>query len=142
MRRISILLAVLAMVGVGSIPAASAVPPEQITITTAPGEFRSNIADCPTGTWVDELVGITGNFEKAILNIKVRKTLTCSTGHEFVIHFQPKVRGVPLPQSGPWRIVEGAIGGESLHGTGRMSLDFDKELDYPVEVFTGRVHIG
>jgi hypothetical protein len=140
MRRIFVPLVVLAMVAFGSVPAALAVPPDQVTITTTPGSFESNITGCAEGTWEDELVAITGNFEKLILNIKVRKTLTCSTDGEFEILFHPKMRGVPFPQSGPWRIVGGDIGGQGLHGTGWMSVGLSSEG--PVEVFMGRVHIG
>lgn len=144
MKRSTILFAVAALLLVAVMPAATAVPPDPVTIEAAPGLFTSNIDGCETGTWnpPDSLLKPpAGNFDKLILNIKVERTLFCdSGGGEFTIRFLPKVRGVPFPQIGPWRIVDGSIGGMDVHGTG--SFVFDIVEGVPTEVFTGKVRIG
>ena len=148
MRRISVLLAVLAVMLVGVVPVASATPPEPIVINTWSGEFGvggfdSNIPGCESGTWTDDFmnVKVVGNFAKGILNIKVDKTLVCDEdGGEFVIRLLPKIRGNPDMQSGPWRIVGGMIGDDKVHGTGWMDYEH-VGLDH-FETFTGKIHIG
>ncbi len=140
MKSIPVLSASVATLMIGLIPMASATPPESIEIETTPGSFTSNLPGCPSGTWQDELLHITGNFDKIILNIKVDKTLTCATGDEIVIRFLPKARGVPFPQSGPWTIREGTLAGQDVHGSGWMTVDVDGGP--PQELFTGKIHIG
>lgn len=148
MRRISVLLAVFAVMFVGIAAAASATPPQPLTIDTTPGlvfgegDFSSNIPGCPSGTWTDDFatVKVSGNEAKLTLNIKVSKTLVCDgDGGEFVIRFLPKLRRVdPTMQEGPWRIASGMIGDDKVHGTGWMVFD---GLDL-TEKFTGKIHIG
>lgn len=147
MRRISVLLAVLAVMLVGVVPVASATPPESVEIVTAStsfgaGTFTSDIPGCAIGTWTDDFanVKVVGNFDKGILNIKVDKTLICDDGGEFVIRLLPKVRGNPDVQSGPWRIVGGMIGGDEVHGTG--SFDYLHVGETHTETFIGKIHIG
>jgi len=145
MKRSAIFFVVLTLVAVAVVPAAMAVPPDSVTITATPGAFAApDIEGCETGTWEmpDTLLRPpAGNLDKMILNIKVERTFVCNGGGgEFTLRFLPKVRGVPVPQAGPWRVVDGSIGGYDVHGTG--SFVFDIIDGVPTEVFTGKMHIG
>ena len=140
-RSLTLLVAVAILIGLVAAPAALATPPQPIEITTTPGLFGSDIPGCESGTWTDDLVKVAGSFDKLILNIKVDKTLVCDDGGEFVIRLLPKVRGVPFPQSGPWTIIDGMIGGEEVHGSGWMIVDI-VDAPPPQETFTGKIHIG
>jgi len=143
MKRSAILLVILVLLMVAVVPAAMATPPDRVTIEASPGMFTSDIDGCENGTWTPPdtlLKPPAGNFEKLILNIKVERTFFCEGGGEFTLRFLPKVRGVPFPQTGPWRVVDGSIGGHEVHGTGSFVVDMT--ADGPLEVFTGKMHIG
>ena len=149
MKRISVLLAVLAILMIGVVPVASATPPQSVWIDTTlegplGGDFTSNIPGCEAGTWTDEFLQANGNWEKLIVNVKVEKTLFCDgSDDEIVIRFLPKVRGVLFPQTGHWKVVGGMINGERVRGNGWMTAFGDGPFGYLIgEEFTGKIHIG
>jgi hypothetical protein len=146
LRRILLLLAVLACAALAAAPSAQAQDPTIVTDITFPedgapfGTFTASDPLCPSGTFVDEFVGGGGQFRA----VTIRKMFVCADGSgTFTIQFHPQIKKkttADCGQSGPFAVIRRGTGAYTrLRGTGEFCV-FD-DADGIHETFTGRFRV-
>jgi hypothetical protein len=149
MRRPLLVLVALAALMLAAAPVAHGQEPTITTHITFPeegapfGTFTANEPLCPSGTFVDEIIGGGGAFAsgKVFYNaLTIRKTLTCDDGSgTFTIQFHPQFNpSTPesCDQAGPFAVLGGTGDYATLRGYGDFCV-VDVSDNTAIETFTG-----
>jgi hypothetical protein len=156
MRRIAIwaLLAVLGCFALAAAPLANAQTPTIVTNITFPegeflGTFTASAPLCPSGTFVDQVVGGGGAFDNAhvlVFAVTVRKLFTCADGTgTFTIQFHTQLTPATAAgchESGPFAVVDGTGAYAKLRGHGDFCLLPALSEGVFRETFTGAFRLG
>ena len=132
---IAIAIAALAApTALAAAPLANAQTPTIVTNITFPegeflGTFTASTPLCPSGTFVDQVVGGGGAFDNAhvlVFAVTVRKLFTCADGTgTFTIQFHPQLTpatAADCHESGPFAVVDGTGAYAKLRGHGDFCL--------------------
>jgi len=146
-----VLLAALACVVLAFAPSARAQAPTIVTHITFPegeflGTFTASAPLCPSGTFVDQVVGGGGAFDNAhvlVFAVNVRRLFTCADGTgTFTIQFHTQLTPATAAgchESGPFAVVDGTGAYAKLRGHGDFCLLPGDDIS---ETFTGAFRLG